>query len=214
MNALQNLLASKPVILQLLRFAAIGVLNTALDFIILNFISKALGITSGFQLGTINVIGFGAAVVQSYYWNKHWTFDATQTADAVKNFVRLVVVGGIGAIGFLAVLAGAQYNAQPLYYALVLAIFLIVEVIAWHGFGLGRSGSMVTSPASSQFVAFLVVSVIGLILNSALVGLVSGYLATSALANPDLLKNIAKIVATVASLVWNFFGYKPIVFKK
>lgn len=212
---IQRLLVSKPLILQLLRFAAIGVLNTALDFIILNFVSKSLGINSGLQLGTVNVLGFAAAVVQSYYWNKHWTFDAAQTADAVKNFIRLVVVGAIGAAGFLAVIAGAQWNAQPLYYVLVLVIFLIVEVIAWHGFGLGQSGSATGMVASShQFLAFLVVSVIGLIINSVLVGVLSGYLVTSLAINPDLMKNLAKIVATGASLIWNFVGYKVIVFRK
>lgn len=220
MNALQRLLTEKPVILQLLRFAAIGVLNTALDFIILNFISKALGITSGFQLGTINIFGFAAAVIQSYYWNKHWTFDATQTIDAVKNFVRLVVVGGIGGLGFIAVLAGARFNAEPIYYILILVVFLIAEIVAWHAFGLGQAnitpvGTVTPPTMHGKFIPFLIVSIIGLVLNSALVGIVSIYLAGSTVTvGADLLKNLAKIVATAASLVWNFVGYKVIVFKK
>lgn len=214
MNALQRLLSQKPIILQILRFVAIGVLNTALDFVILNFISKSLGITSGFQLGTVNVVGFAAAMVQSYFWNRHWTFDAQQTADVLKNFIRLVVVGGIGGIGFIAVLAGAKISAMPIYYILVLAIFLIAQIAAWIGFGLGRE-KLDSLHVGKQFLAFFIVSAIGLVINSALLAAVSHYLANSgAFSNPDLLKNFAKIVATVVSLAWNFIGYKAIVFKK
>lgn len=212
MDSLQRLLTSRPVILQLLRFTAIGILNTALDFIILNFISKALGISSGFRLGTINIVGFVAAMIQSYYWNKHWAFDPQQSVEAVKNFVRLVVVAAIGLAGFLAVIAGAKISAAPIYYVLTLVIFLIAEVCAWLGFGLGRNSS---GGASSQFASFAVVSVVGLLINSALIAVISGYLVNqAAFSNPDLLKNAAKIIATGASLVWNFIGYKLIVFKK
>lgn len=217
MNSLQRLLTEKPIILQMLRFVAIGVLNTALDFIILNFISKALGINSGFKLGTINLIGFSTAMVQSYFWNRHWTFDAAQTIDAVKNFTRLVVVGGIGAAGFLAVIVGAKIGAAPIYYILIFAVFIIAEIVAWVGFGLGQKqpGGALATPAGKQFLAFVIVSVIGLLINSTLIAVVSGYLATnSAFGNPDLLKNFAKAAATGVSLIWNFFGYKVVVFKR
>src|SRR6185503_3514252 len=138
MNYLQRLLTEKPVVLQLLRFMAIGFLNTALDFILLNFISKALGINSGWLLGSINVIGFASAVVQSYYWNRHWAFNAQQSADVIKNFVRLVVVGGIGVFGFLAAVFGANMGAGPLYYIFVLVIFIIAEFAALFSFGLNK----------------------------------------------------------------------------
>ena len=46
-SKVEKLLAEKPIILQLLRFAAIGVINTALDFIILNVVTKSLCINSG-----------------------------------------------------------------------------------------------------------------------------------------------------------------------
>src|SRR5580765_5827519 len=106
--SLQQTLARKPIIYQILRFAAIGILNTALDFIILNFVSKTLGIESGLRLGTINVIGFSAAMVQSYFWNRYWAFSQNETADVMKNFWRLLSVGGIGIVGFVAVLVGAK----------------------------------------------------------------------------------------------------------
>jgi putative flippase GtrA len=214
MNYMQRLLTQKPVILQLLRFMAIGFLNTALDFIILNFISKALGITSGFRLGTINIIGFAAAVVQSYYWNRHWAFNTAQTADVIKNFIRLVVVGGIGVFGFLAAIFGSNMHAGPTYYIFVLVIFVIAELAALVSFGLNSQNPGETSQGQ-QFFAFVVVSIIGLVINSLIIALVSHYLAThNVLTNQDNLKNAAKVVATGISLIWNFIGYKLIVFKR
>jgi putative flippase GtrA len=207
------------VILQLLRFVAIGFLNTAIDFIILNFISKSLGISSGLQLGTINILGFAAAVTQSYFWNRYWAFGANQTTDVMKNFTRLVIIGGIGVLGFLAALFGAQAQAVPLYYIVLFALFVLAEIIAWTSFGISRqsAGAKPMATAGHQFIGFVVVSVVGLVINSALVAVVSYYLSTQTLPaglTPDLLKNIAKIAATGMSLVWNFIGYKLIVFKR
>jgi len=213
MEALQRMLKQRPVVLQLLRFVAIGVLNTALDFTILNFASKALGITSGLSLGTINIISFSAAMVQSYFWNHYWTFSATQTVDVLKNFIRLVVIGGIGAVAFIAVLAGAQTNANPVYYVLVFVFFIVAELCAWYGFGLHQQEA--AHPSGGEFLAFIIVSAIGLLINSVLIAIVSKALANgTAFSNPDLLKNVAKIAATMASLVWNFIGYKLVVFRK
>jgi putative flippase GtrA len=213
MNSLQRLLKERPIVLQILRFVAIGVLNTALDFTILNFATKALGITSGLSLGAMNVISFSAAMVQSYFWNHYWAFSASQTVDAVKNFVRLVVVGGIGAITFIAVLAGARAGATPAYFILVFAFFISTELCAWYGFGLHRQDSV--QPSGSEFLAFVIVSAIGLLINSVLVAVISQALVNNPnFSNPDLVKNAAKIVATMVSLVWNFVGYKLIVFKK
>jgi len=41
---LSSILEKYPIILQLFKFGAIGIINTALDFLILNLSSKALGI--------------------------------------------------------------------------------------------------------------------------------------------------------------------------
>jgi putative flippase GtrA len=210
-QTIEQLLIRRPVILQLLRFAAIGVLNTAIDFIVLNFVSKTLGITSGTQLGTINIIGVIVALIQSYYWNRYWTFGFGQTTDLVKNFFRLVAVGLIGVIGFVAVLIGVNFGALPIYYLFILIAFVIAEIVAWIMFGLHKTD---TPSANHQFLTFLVVSAVGVLINSSLIAVVSGYLATGAyFSNPDLAKNIAKVAATAVSLIWNFVGYKLIVFR-
>lgn len=206
---INDFLSKKPVIMQLLRFAAIGVLNTALDFLVLNFISRTLGITSGFKLGQINVIGFALAVVQSYMWNRYWAFSGNeQGVTLVRNFVRLVLVGLLGAIALALVLLGA--SAPSSYFLIILGIYLISEVVLWRAFGLSKNAA--DESHRQQFLGFILVSVVGLIVNSVLLGTVSERFTV--VQNAELNKNMAKILATGASLVWNFIGYKIFVFKK
>lgn len=68
--------------------------------------------------------------------------------------------------------------------------------------------------AAKQFVEFLAVSIIGIILNTAIV------YGTTTLIQPmfglgvKLWANFAKVLATAVVLGWNFIGYKFFVFKK
>lgn len=212
-NRIKSLLASKPVILQLLRFAAIGAINTALDFIILNYITKVFGVSEGTELGLLNAISFSAAVVQSYYWNKAWTFQKNTTGN-LQNAIRLFLVGGLGVAAFVAVIWGAVSEASPTYYLGVLASFIVLEIIFWRGFGLKADTG--ASDTTAQFISFVAISVIGLLINSFLLSIVSAGISMrpNLFINPDTIKNIAKAAATIASLAWNFIGYKLIVFKK
>lgn len=206
-------LRSRPVIVQLLRFAAIGSLNTALDFVILNFVTKSFDVTSGVTLGMLNVISFSAAIIQSYIWNRAWTFAESSGASVFQNAVRLIMVGGLGFLAFASVVIGAAYDASSLYFLMVLGAFVIVEVILWYAFGLKFGGQQ---GAGVQFASFLIVSLIGLAINSFIVVIATQVITPGleSTANADTIKNIAKILATAFSLIWNFVAYKLIVFKR
>jgi putative flippase GtrA len=206
-----EMLQKYPIILQLLRFAAIGVINTALDFLVLNFISKTLNISAGLKLGQVNIISFSLAVVQSYFWNRYWAFSAGQVLTLWKNFIRLVLVGALGALAVIFVLIGAKVSASPSFYLIILLAFVIFQLAMWIGFGLSKTVASADNQ-SKQFIIFLVVSIIGLIINSILLSLISQHFAI--VSNADLNKNVAKILATFVSLIWNFIGYKLFVFKK
>ena len=210
-DPIERLLIRRPIILQLLKFGAIGVINAALDFLILNLISKSLGIDKGLRLGLLSAVSFAFANIQSYYWNRSWAF-GQQDTGVLKSFFRLIVIGTLGSAGVLAVFLGAQFVANPVFYLLVLTAFIILQILVWHWFNLHATGAQ----GQSSFALFFVVSLIGLGINAVCVAVFSSVLSDSATAigNPDVLKNVAKIIATLASLVWNFVGYKLIVFRK
>lgn len=204
-----GLLEKFPVVYQFLRFGCIGVLNTGLNFLILNGISKALGINQGFKLGAVSVIGFAAAVVQSYLWNRTWTFGSEQNVTIFKNFIRLVQVGILGSLGVILVILGASQQAQPIYYVGVLFVYLILETVLWKHFGFHLSD---WNHEGHSFFVFFAVTLIGLLINTTLVSVISVY--WQPFTNLDLNKNVAVILATGVSLFWNFIGYKLVVFKK
>ena len=194
--------------MQFTRFACIGLLNTALDFLVLNTISKALGITQGLPLGAINFFSFTLAVIQSYLWNRTWTFGG-EVARLRTNFFRLVYVGSLGAIFIVLVIAASKFQAPWYLFLIMLCVYLLIESVLWRSFGFHLSD---WNHESHSFLIFFIVTFIGLVINVSLVSIVSVHLHLTQ--NPDLDKNIAKVVATAVSLFWNFTGYKLLVFRK
>ncbi len=199
-----------PVIMQFLKFAGIGFLTTAVDFLVLNLISKYLGVNEGLKLGGVNVVSFGAAVLHSYFWNKHWAFGDIQVG-VWRNFWRTVLIGAIGVLGVAAAVLGGNAAAPAWYYLIVLGVLAITEIVIWVRYNLGNL--FASGPSLGHtLLAFLVVSIIGAAINSGLVGILTQYWHITQ--NLDLNKNLAKVIASVVSLMWNFTGYKLIVFKK
>lgn len=139
-----------PVIVEIVKFAAIGVANTVIDFGVLNFLSSFAHVFSGAKLVPLNFVSFSVAVVNSYFWNKYWTFKTD-----------------------------------------------------------GKGGS-----SGSQFISFIIVSVIGMLINTGIVYLVTTFASPFGGVSQAVWLNIGKLMATFISLVWNFVGYKFVVFKK
>ena len=197
-----------PVIYQFLRFGCIGALNTGLNFLILNTLSKALGVSQGWPLGGVEVVAFVGAVIQSYFWNRTWTFGSEQGVSIIKNFIRLVMVGALGFLAFVFVLIGSKFFAPWYFFAIELVVYLVFESALWRTFGFHISD---WNHESHSFFIFFLVTLIGLGINTVLVSVISLHLH---LTHTDLDKNISAFLAVCVSLFWNFIGYKLIVFKK
>ncbi len=84
-----------PVILQIAKFAAIGALNTLLDLGILNVLMSISGVAVGFWYSLFKACSFVIANINSYFWNKHWTFGVSDKAN-VREFGEFLMVGIIG----------------------------------------------------------------------------------------------------------------------
>lgn len=199
--------------MQILKFVAIGSINTALDFIILNYITKTFDVTSGTTLGILNIVSFTAAIIQSYAWNRAWAFAESGVTSLYQNAVRLFMVGGLGLLAFVAVFLGSAKDAASTFYLLILGAFVIIQLCLWKAFAL-KFGNQ--QKAHNQFAVFLIVSLVGLLINSVIVVIATHYITPylEMSINPDVIKNVAKIMATAFSLIWNFIAYKLIVFKR
>ncbi|MDP2856038.1 MAG: GtrA family protein [bacterium] len=136
------------IIWQFAKFGLIGVLNTLLDFGVLNFLSYLTKVYSGSTLILLNVFAFLAANINSYFWNKSWTFSS-------------------------------------------------------------RSRNV-----AAEFGKFSIVSVIGFGINSLILWILTSLMNPLAGISPQIWENIAKLAATAIYTIWNFIGYKLIVFKE
>lgn len=94
-----------PVVYQFAKFAAVGTLNSFIDLGLLNFQTFISGIPakdiSNLTFGTFKTISFLAATTNSFFWNKHWTFEdksRVETRTVVK-FYTITVISALLNVG-------------------------------------------------------------------------------------------------------------------
>lgn len=150
------LIAKKiPVVLQLAKFSLVGALNTFVDLGVLNLLIIISNVAVGFTFLAFKGASFIVAVINSYFWNKFWTFKSQEAATAEPN-----------------------------------------------------------KKTGVEFIQFLVVSVIGLFINVGIAGLVVNIVGPLGGLDIRVWANVGAIMATAAALIWNFLGYKYLVFKR
>jgi putative flippase GtrA len=139
-----------PALFQLAKFVLVGALNTFIYLGVLNLLMALFGISrENLSYPVFVAVSFCFSVVNSYFWNKFWTYEKKDTGVRGLEFGKFFVITGIG--------------------------FFLNTGIA----------SLIFNAVGPQF---------GLALN--------------------VWANVAAIAATICVFMWNFLGYKFIVFKK
>jgi putative flippase GtrA len=82
---------------EVILFAAIGVLNTAVDFAVLNLLILLTHHDQGLWLLPLDAIAFLAGLINSYVLNGRFTFRNSGSGDPWR-FIRFVAVNGVGLI--------------------------------------------------------------------------------------------------------------------
>lgn len=82
---------SKEMIKQIAKFGAVGILNTVIDFVLLNFFITIVG----WPILLANTLSFSTAVTNSYFMNKYWTFEEKKPTH-VKQFSTFVLISIVG----------------------------------------------------------------------------------------------------------------------
>lgn len=129
------------IIKQAAKFVLVGILNTLLDFGVLNLLIFASGISSGFGYSLFKGASFTVAVVNSYFLNKLWTFKNQGEGKAKKEFVQFFIVSFIGfsinvGIASLVVnIISPQFGLGPKLWANVGAICATFAAMTWNFLG-------------------------------------------------------------------------------
>lgn len=121
---------------QIVKFSLVGVLNTAIDFSLLNLLIQI------FSWGLIpaNTISFSLAVINSYFLNKYWTFRNHQSAH-LRQFSSFILVSLIGlGLSNLLIYYGTQFLGTydfglsfSWHYNIAKAVSAVV-VLTWNFF--------------------------------------------------------------------------------
>jgi len=76
-----------PSLKQFFKFGAVGVLNTATDFIVYFSLTRGINWFGHYYL-VANAISFSIAVTQSFFINKYWTFQDTEKNNASFQYFK------------------------------------------------------------------------------------------------------------------------------
>lgn len=202
----------KLLVFQLSRFLGIGFLNTAVDFAVLNFLMFSSDMFKGVAVGGFAAISFTAALLHSFFWNKYWAFRSDVLAGFFKNIGESAAAVVLGVVVLSAVVFGARQKYEFGFYFLMLLVLLLGEWGFWKIFKLRKIASK--SPGRAQFTSFVVVSIIGALINAGILTFGTQTFPPRFGFDQELWTNLIKAFATGISLIWNFAGYKLVVFRR
>jgi putative flippase GtrA len=112
----------------------IGFSNAAVDFGLLNALILATNITQGISFSLFKALGFFVALINSYIWNRWWTFEV-KTKRTSREFIAFTLVVGVS---FLINVGISSFivNYIPPFFGLSFQVWLNLASIIAVCFGL------------------------------------------------------------------------------
>lgn len=131
----------RPFFYQLAKFGLIGVGNTVIDAGLFSLLIFLSGITSGIFISGFRTLSVFIAIVNSYLWNKYWSFQKKESQEVPKEFTHFVVISLVGMIinvgitSFLVNAIGPQAGLSPTAWATLAGIIPVPIVLIWNFVG-------------------------------------------------------------------------------
>ena len=126
-------------IYQFAKFAAVGTLNTFINFGVLNLQSLFTGITAGPYIPVFASVSFLASTTNSFFWNKYWTFDAQSKPEMgqTAKFYLVSLGGWAASVGIDSFVINylRPVSVPPQLWLNVGALVGVVAVLFWNFVG-------------------------------------------------------------------------------
>ncbi len=126
---------------QLAKFGAVGAANFAVDFGILNLLIFSTGLAAGWYFTFFKSISFVVAVINSFFWNKLWTFKKKEQKDTRKEFFQFILVSVIGLLvnagvaSLIVNVIGPMGNISDKTWANIATAVASLIVLTWNFLG-------------------------------------------------------------------------------
>lgn len=123
------------------KYGVIGVLNTFLNAGIYNFLIFATDVSAGFAIDLFFIAAFIITVVNSFFWNKYWSFEKGETelaaGEALKFFGVSIIVAVIntGILDLIVNKIGAPVGLDPKAWANIALALTIITAFFGNFFG-------------------------------------------------------------------------------
>jgi putative flippase GtrA len=132
---------NRTALLQTARFGAVGALNTLIDLGVLNILIGCTGIARGWPFSIFKAVSFTAAVVNSYFLNKIWTFRKNEWREPKREFARFCAISVVGLVlnvGMASLTVGVigpHVHLSPRLWASAAAVIAGAACMAWNFVG-------------------------------------------------------------------------------
>lgn len=136
----------------------------------------------------------------------------------VFQLAKFLLTGAFAAVidlGILYVLISISGISAGIIYALFKGIsFIVANCFKYFGDKIWAFKKKGTAEPGKEFAKFFLVTFVGLLINIAAASFVVDYIGPQFGFSAELWANIGGIIGGFATVLWNFPGYKFIVFKK
>ena len=118
----------------------VGALNTFLDLGVLNLLILVTGISAGTTYSVFKGASFIVAALNSYAWNKWWTFESKKEkiGKEFTQFMFVSVIGfflNVGTATLTVNVVGPQFGITPTLWANIGALLGTMVVFVWNFVG-------------------------------------------------------------------------------
>lgn len=126
---------------QLTKFGSVGAANTAIDFGILNLLIATTGVATGGLFIVFKFVSFLGATINSYIWNKYWSFGDKSKDDIKEEFTKFITISGIGVFlnvgiaSFVNNIIGPAAGIGENQWANIAAAIAAISVLTWNFVG-------------------------------------------------------------------------------
>lgn len=117
-----------------------------------------------------------------------------------------------GSLNLLILMSGVDKGLWFSVFKGISFVCAVTNSYLWNRYWTFEGGG--TEDVGKQFLKFLVVAVIGFVINVAIASFIVNYVEPFDGISPILWANIGAFASIVIVILWNFLGYKFLVFKK